>query len=349
MTSRIMRSGGMLLSAAALLLIGSWLGRTGGSPPLAAQAAQPAGPAPIVPVAGTTAPAADTNKRVVAYVYGNVPITREEFGDYLISLYGQERLELYVNKRIIELECAKKGIDVTPIEIDATILEDCKKMTIDKKDFINNVLKQRYHKTLEEWRVDVIKPRLLLAKLCRDSIEVTDAELKEMYENLYGEKATVKIILWPKEQREFALKSYGQLREPGPKENPDSNWDAVATKQPSGALAASGGLVDPIGRHSGPETAKIEEIAFGLKVGDVSPIIELPIGCMVVKRVGTVPAVTNVSFEKVKADLRKEVVNRKIDHEVPRMFEGMKKVANPLLLGGKQPLPQPDPSLVKPQ
>jgi hypothetical protein len=344
MTSRILRIGGLLLSAAALLLVGFWFGHTGGSQPLAAQ--QPKA-APIVPVQGT-APVADAGKRVVAYIYGNVPITREEFGEYFINLYGEERLELYVNKRIIEIECAKKGIDVTPIEVDAAILDDCKQLGFEKKDFIGKVLKERYHKTLEEWRVDVVKPRLLLAKLCRDRIEVSDEELRQMFENRYGEKAMVKVILWPADQRHFAEKSYGELREPGPKENPDLHWDAVATKQPSGALASRAGLVDPIGRHSGPETAKIEEIAFSLKVGDVSPIIDLPIGHMVVKRIGTVPPEPGIDFEKVKADLRKKVVDRKIDREVPRLFQVMQREANPHLLIGKQPLPQPDPSLVKP-
>ena len=43
--------------------------------------------------------------RIVAYIYETIPITREELGEYLIARFGTERLDLLVNKRIIEIEC----------------------------------------------------------------------------------------------------------------------------------------------------------------------------------------------------------------------------------------------------
>src|SRR5580692_10686650 len=49
--------------------------------------------------AAAQAPAQD--KRIVAYVYGNIPVTREELGDFLIMRGGHEKLDLLVNKRII--------------------------------------------------------------------------------------------------------------------------------------------------------------------------------------------------------------------------------------------------------
>lgn len=334
MTGRITK----VLAAAALLGLGFWTGHPGGTPPLAAQQTKSG----VTPVSGSAPATVDATKRVVAYVYGTTAITREEFGEYLISLYGKERVELFVNKRIIEMACAKRGIDVTPHEIDAAIEEDCKKINISKADFIRTVLKQRYGKSLDEWRDDVMKPRLMLAKLCRDQIQVDEDDLKKMFENRFGEKARVKIILWPKDQRNVADKMYGELRKPGTPTNPDAAWDAVATKQPDAALAARAGEIEPIGRHSGSESAKVEEIAFTLKVGDVSPIIELPIGHLVVKRVGTVPPVEGVSFEKVKAELRKEVIDRKLEKEIPKLFAAMKKEAAPTILVGPPKLPEPE-------
>lgn len=336
MTSQSTRAGGMVLGTFTLLAVGFGIGQTTNPAPLAAQPKQTG-----VVQAAAVIPATDTAQRVVAYVYGNVPITREEFGDYLISLYGDQRLELFVNKRLIEMACAKKGIDVTPIEIDAAIEEDCRKLNISKADWVKNVLRTRYGKSLDEWRNDVMKPRLLLAKLCRDQIAVDEEEIKQMYENRYGQKARVKIILWPKDQREIAYKMYGALRLPGTENNPDSGWDAVATKQPDSTLAARAGEIEPIGRYSGPDSSRVEEIAFGLKVGDISPIIDLPIGYLVVKRIGTVDAVKGVDLEKVKAELRKEVVDRKLDKEIPKIFAAIKDEAKPLLLNGKAQLPQP--------
>ena len=189
---------------------------------------------------------------------------------------------------------------------------------------------------LDEWRNDVLKPRLMLAKLCRDQIQVNEEDLRKMFENRYGEKAKVKIILWPIDQGHIARKMYGELRKPGTETNPDADWDVVAAKQPDANLGAKAGEIQPIGRHSGPESAKVEEIAFSLKVGDVSPIIEVAkLGHLVVKRTGTIPAVQGVSFEKVRPELHKEVVDRKLEKEIPNYFKTLKEEAKPLNLLAK--------------
>ncbi len=336
------RRGSLLFGAAGILITGFYLGHSTGETPLgalaAAQVVQQPNVAPVTPGFGAV-PAPEPTKRVMAYVYGNVPITREEFGDYLISLYAEERLPLYVNKRIIEMVAAQQHVAVEPAEIEAAIKEDCDRIKITKSDFENRVLKERYKKTPEEWRNDVMRPRLLLAKMCRSRITVDETELKQIFENHYGQKARIKIIVWPKDQRQFAQKLYGELRGPGTALNPDAAWDSVATKQADPNLAARAGEVEPIGRYSGAESSKIEDIAFTLKVGEVSPIEETSIGYIVVKRVGTVEPVKNVDFEKLKPELQKEVIERKLSKEVPLYFAELRKQANPLLLNGKHPVP----------
>jgi hypothetical protein len=274
-------------------------------------------------------------QRVVAYIYGNIPITREDFGNYLIENYWKDHLELYVHKRIIDMECAKFGVSVTPQEIDAVILDDCKKINVNLEEFVKTVLKTRYRKTLNEWRNDVIKPRLLLAKLCIKQVEVNEDDLKKMFENQYGEKAMIQIILWPVDQRQIAERNYGRLRGDTNADAAaqEAAWNSVATKQPDANLAAHAGRVDPIGRHSGPQSARIEQIAFGLKVGEISPIMEIPnLGHLVVRRVGTVPPQKDVTFEKVKEALRKEVVDRKVEQEIPKVMTRLQSEARPNIL-----------------
>src|SRR5688572_1825505 len=68
------------------------------------------------------------DKRVVAYVYGSTPITREEFGEYLIHQVGREKVRLFVNRKIIETAAARQNIVVTPQEIDSIIDQDCGKL-----------------------------------------------------------------------------------------------------------------------------------------------------------------------------------------------------------------------------
>ena len=140
---------------------------------------------------------------------------------------------------------------------------------------------------------------------------------------------------------------YGELRKPGTVANPDAGWDSVATKQPDANLAARAGEIEPIGRYSGAESSKVEDIAFALKVGEVSPIVDLSIGFMVIKRIGTIEPEKKWT-SKSKPELYKEVIDRKLVKEVPKLsFDELKKQANPVFIG-KPALPQPDPALLPP-
>ena len=72
---------------------------------LAAQAPTPQAPAP--------------NKSWVGMIYGQVPVTREELGEFLIARGGYEKVDLLVNKKIIEVEAARRNIGVTGVEVRA--------------------------------------------------------------------------------------------------------------------------------------------------------------------------------------------------------------------------------------
>src|SRR5438552_1643385 len=69
-------------------------------------------------------PSTDYARRVVAYIYENTPISREELGEYLIARFGQERIEFLVNRRIVELDCQAKGVYVTDLEVEAQLQEE---------------------------------------------------------------------------------------------------------------------------------------------------------------------------------------------------------------------------------
>src|SRR5205814_3991126 len=97
--------------------------------------------------AGETTPApaptplvsSDYSRRVVAYIYDTIPITREELGEDLIARKGAERLPNLVNKRIIEHACQEKGIEVTAAEVEADLVETLKGMQLERKRFVEDV------------------------------------------------------------------------------------------------------------------------------------------------------------------------------------------------------------------
>ncbi|HEX3150612.1 MAG TPA: peptidylprolyl isomerase [Gemmataceae bacterium] len=315
---------GPVAAAVFLLGVGFFFGATR-SDPLAAQ--QPA--KGVVPAAGTApaAPVADAgDKRVIAYINGSTPITREEFGDYLINMYGKDRVRLYVNRRIIETAAAAKGITVTPQEVEAIIEQDCAKLGMDRAKFVDLVLTQKYGKTLPEWREDVVKPRLMIQAMCKAQLKIDDAELKKVYDSIYGEKIQVKVIVWPRDREKDLARVYDRIR------SSDQEFDDAARAQPYADLARIGGMVDPIGRNSGPGTAKVEEIAFRLKDGQLSEMIDTGSGLMVIKRIKANPARSDVTFEQKRAELMKEATERQMDIEVPKMFAQLNDAARPLFI-----------------
>src|SRR4051812_33957600 len=69
-------------------------------------------------------PSSEYKNQVVAYIYGTTPITREDLGEYLIARQGVEKLELLINKKIIDRACQQRGIEVTAAEVDTALAED---------------------------------------------------------------------------------------------------------------------------------------------------------------------------------------------------------------------------------
>jgi len=301
--------------------------------------AQPA-PAPLPPVVapgGAVRPGApqqslplpEPDKRVVGYITSNnvlVPITREELGDFLIARGGYEKLELLANKKIIETEAARRGITVTPVEVSAGLEEDLRGMGLNIKDFETHIL-PRYGKSLYEWVEDVIKPRILLTKMCRDRVKVTDEDLAKAYENKYGERRQAKVICWAKEDRRAALSQWAEASKG------DVDFDRVARTQADKSLGAACGLVAPVGRNSEVADKTVENVLFNLKVGELSQLFDTEAGVMCIKLNAIIPPDTTKPFdEKMKAALRNELFAKRLEMEIPKFVQELKAVAKPNLL-----------------
>lgn len=266
--------------------------------------------------------------RVLALVYGTIQINREDLGDFLIVRGGFEKIELVVNKRIIEWEAAKRGVGVTPAELDIAKKEYVDKLGIDNvtvADFVKHVLPKR-NLTELSWVEDVIKPELVLTKMCRDRVKVNEEELKRAFETKFGEKRATKIILWRKDEFRIAQTQWDEARKS------DAEFDRISRSQFDPNLAAGAGKVEPVGRYPDADNTLIADTVFKLKEGEVSQLFQTPAGIMCVKNVGTVPAVIGVALEQVRVGLTKEVFERKLSRELGAMFGEMKQAANPNIL-----------------
>ena len=195
---------------------------------------------------------------------------------------------------------------------------------VDQKTFVNTLL-ARYHKNLYEWKEDIIRSRLQMAKLCRSRVQITEEELPKAFEANYGDKVECQIILWPKtkEGKTKALSEYAQLRD-----NAEAFDRKAKSQTVKPELAATAGKVRPFGRYlMGDEN--FDRIVFRLKPNEVSEVFETVDGPILVKCLRQIPADTTIRFEVVRERLTQELVEKKIAGEMQTAFDTLKRQANP--------------------
>lgn len=318
--SRSRQRWSLLLGATVLAILGRLVVPTG---LLSQVPAPPPTASAQAPVAGVPTGDSDYSRRVVAYVRG-VAITREDLGEYLIAREGAEKLELLVNKKIIEMYCKDKGIVVTEAEVDAALAQDIQGIGVNLNDFITKVLK-RYNKTLYEWKEDVVKPRLALNKLCRERVHVTEKDLQDAFDCKYGESVDCRIILFPKDQKRQAMEVYGKVRES------EEEFNRAARTQASSQLAATGGHVRPITRHS-TGNDNLEHEAFSLNPGECSALLETPEGYVIVKCDKRTPPDATKKLDDVRTELTQVVMEKKMEAEIPKFFKEIREQAAPTMI-----------------
>ena len=257
------------------------------------------------------------SQRVVAVVYGTTSITRKDLGEHLIARFGMDRINNLVNRRIIERDCRQKGIEIAAAEVEADFAITLGKTTLD--DFETTMLKPN-HTTLYEWKEDVIRPRLLLTKLCRDRVQVTEEDLQTAFKAYHGEKVECRLIMWPKNESKIAINQWAKIR------NLPGEFDRIAETQASPSLAGSKGKIAPIGRNTTGNEA-LERAAFSLQPGELSQLIDTPDGVVVLKCVGRVPPDEKITLEQERERLTKEIFDKKLQAEIPRYFAELREQA----------------------
>jgi len=282
----------------------------------------------------TQASHSDYGQRVVAYLYNNMTITREDLGEYLIARFGDQRLDFLINHRIIDLACKARNIVITDQMVAAELQQNLEGFKLTgptaARDFQDQVLR-RWGKTLYEWKEDVIRPKLALRELARPRVHVTEEDLQHAFEAHYGQKVECRMILLPAAMRSDKMREiYAEVQK-------DSNaFMKHAKEQAFQALAEKSGMIPPIHKYFADK--HIEDEAFALKIGEVSGLIGLPDKSWAILRCEKLIARDQTKiYEMERNALKTEVDEAKLQEEIPKMFAEMQKLANPRpLLGNKR-------------
>ena len=334
---RILTSTGVLLLGGLAFLFGRSIGlQTINADPPRQTSASPSGEMPSY---------SDAYKgRVVAYINDNEPIYREELAEYLIARFGADRLEFFVNRIIIEHACKAKGIFVTDAQIDHQLREDLKGIGngITQQLFEKEIL-SRYHKTLFEWKEDVIRPKLMLGALCRPMIHLSEADLQEGFEARYGPRVQCRMILC-KDQNEASMK-WARIREAakiGENEFDPAKMETAfldeASHQGDSRLASVKGEIPPIHMHFGDH--RIEREAFHLKPREMSAVMEmLDHTAIILLCERHIPAETLRRFENERIALEADMREIRLAEKMNDYLRELRQHARPRLLLSKQQNP----------
>ena len=271
--------------------------------------------------------ACENGTRVVAY-YHNQPIYREELGEFLIARFGAERIQFLVNRKIVEAECRKYNITVTDADVEWRFQHELhafgnKGVPMLEKDFVNQIL-GRFHKTLYEWKEDVIRPKLMMERLVRATIRITSEDVREGFEARYGPKVECRMIVLGKDHHkvdEFWARVHTSRAE----------FMKEAKNQFLPNLKESEGLVPAIHKHFGDKD--IEAAAFRLKVGEISTPIKLADGTSVILLCEQhLPENKTMRFENEYQKIAKEMEDLRVAQRIPDVFKELYEGAHPQIL-----------------
>lgn len=200
--------------------------------------------------------------RLVATV-NREEIHREELGKECLRHYGVEVLDTLINRYLIVEYCRQQNVNVTQKEIQEEIERLAKKFQIPVDQYLKMLEKERGVKP-RQYATDVVWPTLALRRVAAAQLKVSRAELDQAYESQFGPGVQVRLIVLTdmKEAKEVLA-----LVQAKPEE-----FGALARKRSKDVNSASAnGMVQPIRRNLGEKP--IEDAAFQLKQGEISPII----------------------------------------------------------------------------
>ncbi|MFQ5964111.1 MAG: peptidylprolyl isomerase [Candidatus Scalinduaceae bacterium] len=250
---------------------------------------------------------ADTN--VVAVVNGQ-KLSRDELANLLIDAYGSEGLGLLIRRTLVKQESIRLNVKVNNDEItkriedltEGAIKQQMKRAGLkDENDLKRELEKQGI--TIEQYKKNIIKMfkltkqqvevELLAEKIITKTIEITDEELHEAYEDQYGEKIIA---------RQIVLRTMREAEKIIEKIKTGADFEALAKKESIDRNSASrGGSMRPFGPHGilGKAVAK-------LKKGEISEIIKTDSGYHILKIDNRIPR-SMKKFSAVKGELVKLV------------------------------------------
>jgi parvulin-like peptidyl-prolyl isomerase len=313
--------GGLCVLATCAAIRYCW-GTSAAKAQVSAQPATNSEPAAPGPYAGVAPPAQSHASpipghaqipNVVAAINGH-SVTRDELAVECRIHYGKDVLESMVNKFLILSECRQLGITISRRDIDEEIEQMAKGFGLPVDQWMRLLSQERGIKP-EQYANDIIWPSLALRRLAGERLRVGEKELHEAFETEYGAAVKVRLIVCTTAEKAQTAQSRAAA-------NPADFGNLAKELSEDAPSASIKGLVPPI-RKFGP-CPEIEQAAFALADGQVSPVIRSAGQYVILKREGLIEA-RNITMAQAAPRLEKIIRDRKMRSVSTDIFQELQK------------------------
>ena len=227
-----------------------------------------------------------------AAIVNGTNISDAELADACLARYGSLVVGSLINKVIIEQACERNGVAVTTADVDNEINEMSRRFNVPRDEWISLIQRER-GVSEKQYREDIVWPMIALRRLAKGSLEPTDGQLREQFQNQYGPTVKARIIVLGSQKE--AEETRAEVLQ-----DPDSFGVVAREKSVDIGSASVGGWVQPIRHFSG--SAEFESAAFALTEGGISEVVRVADQFIIIKCEGHLPA-SDVEFSDVRPRL----------------------------------------------
>ncbi len=271
---------------------------------------------PPRPPLAVTRPKTELPAGVLARIDGK-DVTEQDLMRYTYRKTGMREFLDLVDELLVEKKAAALGVSVAEEELEAeverSIQSEIERLRGDREHFLANLARQFY--TLESYRrrlLDALRPKRLLDRCILKSRSIQEQDLRERFEQLYGEAGVLTQIrqIMIAKQRAEGVAAADLAREVMAKLEKDAALFPKLVEEYSDHAPSkrNGGMIPNYrpgrGPRSGSAGEAFDEAVRGLaQEGQIAGPVESEVGFHIVQLVKR----TTTRFEDVKNELRMQL------------------------------------------
>lgn len=261
---------------------------------------------------------------VVATINGE-QIPYSELAEECLMRYGRQVLEVEISHLLLQQALAKGKVTVAEQDLNDEIGHAAQLSGVVDKEGKPDIEKwlqtatQEQGVSKDQYIRDSVWPSAALKKLTGSTVQVSQEDMKKGFEANYSERVRCRAIvlpnmrkaqeIWAKARQNIAMDYFGDLA-------------AENSIEPSSK--ALRGEVPPIRKYGGQP--QLEDVAFGLKAGELSGIIQLADKFVILKCEGRTQPV-EVNPKEVHDILYQDIFEKKLRLAMSEKFDDLKAKA----------------------